>query len=323
MNDSKYVLAESSVALEDDSIIILKKSLDYFFEKFDSSTSFQNRMKSLSSFLIEFELVINNYPNKKQRLVRYALKSLNHFLKTPVIIKHRKLIFELSLYIFNFSSEYYSSRTFYTFFLKYRELLKKEYKESALLGEVEEEIFQFMLKGLRQNSDNFKQIYDLLVSMKFFDKKISPAILCSLIEKHKHDYFSLCAISLYILDDKQRVAKEYLIVLKKIMNQLTTYIEFYKTKSIYKYQDATYFYLINDFYHYPGFKNSNLSKGFKMLIKDKHNELRNDLQSIYGADTQILLGNSYFSWKCDFQWFFKQSLLKSENTSMNDINSDY
>lgn len=327
LNDSKYMTNNSQSIIEDDSIIKLKKARDYFSEKFNGSTSFNNRMKNVSNFLIEFDKLTIEYPQKKQRLVRYALKSLNEFITLSLGERDRKLIFELALYVFNYSPEYYSSRLLYTFFFKYREAIKAESQDEKFLEKLDEDIFHFMIKSLKQNSNQFSSIYELLIAMKFLDKKISPSILCSLIENHKHDYFSICAIAIYILKNDGKVSKQYLIVLKKVMATLQTFIENYIKKSPHNYQDAIYFYLINDFYHYPGFKNNPLCKRFFKLIRTEHEQIKKDMKKDmrvdFSSEVDSLLENSYFNWLCNFNWFFKQSILKSENISNNTLSNDY
>lgn len=331
LNDSKYITNNSQSLSEDDSIVKLKKIRDYFSQKFHSSISFNNRMKNVSSFLIEFDQLTIEYPHKKQRLVRYALKSLNEFISPTLSERDRKLIFELALYVFNYSPEYYSSRLVYTFFFKFREVIRAQSSDQKNLEQLDEDIFQFMIKSVKQNSEQFPSIYELLIAMKFLDKKVSPSILCSLIENHRHDYFSICAIAIYILKKNGKVSNQYIIVLKKLMSTLSIFIKNYTKKSPHKYQDAIYFYLINDFYHYPGFQNNPLCRRFLKLIKNEHKKMKKDMEKDLkkglkvdlSSEVIFLLENSYFNWQCDFNWFFKQSILKSENISSNIFSNEY
>ncbi|MFB1083077.1 RNA-directed DNA polymerase [Jeotgalibacillus sp. JSM ZJ347] len=326
LNDNKYALADSKTTLEDDSIVTLIKVIDYFSQKYFETSNFDNRMKYISNFLIDFEVIIQKYPTKKQKLVRYTLKSLNKFIKTTKVERDRKLIFELALHLFSHSPEYYSSRYYYTFFLKCIEFSKKEKMDKSLLRKLDEDAFHFMVKALKQNSNHFPKIYDLLIAMKFLDKKISSSLLCSLIEKHKNDYFSLCTIALYILNEDKIVTKQYIIVLKKIISTLDFFLKNYTQKSPKKYQDAFYFYLINDFYHYPGFNKNFITKKIHMSLKNEYNEMKKNMNlesSVTPSEIDVLINRSYFNWTCKFEWFFKRSILKSENISNDTINSDY
>ena len=52
---------------------------------------------------------------------------------------------------------------------------------------------------LKNNSNRINNISDLIVYLKYFDKKLSSQFLCQLLDENSEDYYTLCAIGYYII----------------------------------------------------------------------------------------------------------------------------
>lgn len=317
VNEEKFKTEKSQHFLTSNSITILKRLFDEFVINFSKKVNNNTKNKYITNFINEFEHLIFNNPKEKQKLVRYVLKSLNTFITEKLVGFDKKLIFELALYLFNYSPEYFTSRYFSMFFLKYQEFYKNNINnEPENLKLLDEEICHIMTKALKQNSDKFNSIYNILYALKFIDKKIPATLLCNLLEKHKTEYFSICSISTYIINTNLSLNPKYYTVIKKIEKQLKLYLFHYEIRSNSAAQDAHYFYIVNDFMYYPGLKSKVISQSFQDLIKNHFTSLREDLKlqfSLSREDTRKLTSSSYYNWNYSYENFFKNSILKSEN----------
>ncbi|WP_175425149.1 hypothetical protein, partial [Paenibacillus nuruki] len=132
------------------------------------------------------------------------------------------------------------------------------------------------------------------------------------------------SIAIYILDKNKKISNHYIIVLKKILLAVDKIFKDYTLKSKFKFQDAFYFYIVNDFYYYPGFKSYIAKKSFQNLnknFKSMKEEIKRE--GFSQIETNLLTNRSYFNWEIDFRWFFKKAILKSENISYSTTNNDY
>ena len=71
---------------------------------------------------------------------------------------------------------------------------------------------------LIMKTDVINNISDLIVYLKFFDKKLSSQFLCQLLDENSEDYYTLCSIGYYIIgyESRYKVVLNYLF--KTIMN---------------------------------------------------------------------------------------------------------
>ncbi|WP_242320296.1 RNA-directed DNA polymerase [Bacillus cereus group sp. BfR-BA-01349] len=330
INKDKYYCTKSESMLEDDFIIIFNQKFERFKETFIKSKRNKDKNRIISNFLVEFNILINTYKSKKLSLVRYALKALKDILgyhESPV---DRQYLLDIAAYIFNYAPEYFSTQNLYTLFLKHRKLHEGIEKEENILFDCDEEIFNRIHKIIKQHINDFNSIYELLVSAKFLTKKIPSPLLCKILDKHKDDYFSICSVAVYILSNNGKVEPEYKIVKQKIIKLLTTFIEDYEIKSKSSYQDAKYFYLINDFNYYPGFIHTDrkiktlLQKHWKDMQKQiQQDYFQNDEPAIKSQLTSSIMGASYYQWNCSYKKFLKRSFLKSANTFNSSQNAPY
>lgn len=186
---------------------------------------------------------------------------------------------------------------------------------------IENKIFEHIYRVLKQNKHNINNLTDLILFLETFNKKLSPQILCEILELHSKDYFTLCSIAHYIQDQRTKnnfFNPRYKIVLKKLSSKID-YIISNPPKSMNGKSplfDANYFYFLNDFSHYkPIEKNDN--KLYNKL-KDKLNrEIENigELEPLFLDITK----SSYFNWnlnKYDFELLIINKLLQQrENIS--------
>lgn len=327
VNQEKFEMGNSVSFHSGINIINLKRTFDEFKKNFSKKVGFRTKNKYKSNFINELEVLISKNPKEKQKMIRYALKSLNSFITDKLVALDRKLIFELSLYLFNYSPEYFSSRHLSMFFMKYREFYKANISNvNADIGVLDEEISNILTKALRQNKNKFNSIYNILYTLKFIDKRVPSTLLSSLLEKHKIDYFSICCISAYILDSNHKIDPLYFTVIKKIQAHVKDYLEGYDIRSNSTSQDSHYFYIVNDFKYYPGFKSKIISQDFRTMIDEKFDELREGLKSCFklsNVEAKEITKSAYYKWIFSYERYFEISILKSENITRDNLVLDY
>jgi hypothetical protein len=180
--------------------------------------------------------------------------------------------------------------------------------ENYLL-DIENRIFENIFRILKNNSNRINNISDLIVYLKFFDKKLSSQFLCQLLDENSEDYYTLCAIGYYIIGYENR----YKVVLNYLFKSIMNFVRNYKTHTESSLEDAKYFYILNDFIYYPGFQGLKKEGQFaRDILEDLKDEELNKL----GRDStnylifKELMKQSYFNWSLQEHDFTKSQLLE-------------
>ena len=121
--------------------------------------------------------------------------------------------------------------------------------ENYLL-DIENRIFDNIYRILKDNSNRINNISDLIVYLKFFDKKLSSQFLCQLLDENSEDYNTLCAIGYYIIGDGSR----YRVVLNYLFKLILNFAKNYKTHTYCQLDDAKYFYILMIFFIIQNFR---------------------------------------------------------------------
>ena len=74
---------------------------------------------------------------------------------------------------------------------------------------------------MKNNSNRINNISDLIVYLKYFDKKLSSQFLCQLLDENSEDYYTLCAIGYYIIG----YGKRYKVVLNYLFKLILNFCE--------------------------------------------------------------------------------------------------
>ncbi|MGT2749586.1 hypothetical protein ACVRXF_01520 [Streptococcus orisasini] len=99
------------------------------------------------------------------------------------------------------------------------------------------------------------------------------------------------------------------------------FIQNYQTHIISLLEDAKYFYILNDFIHYPEFQKLKIKRKFakETLQKSKNKELNKLGQSsIYYLIFNLLMEQSYYNWnlkQIDFEKLQIQKIITDKNNS--------
>ncbi|UUV98660.1 RNA-directed DNA polymerase [Vagococcus luciliae] len=282
------------------------------------------------------ELIVDN-KEEKSKIVNYFLKSIrssisydgNHNYVIANILEIVSNIFVLDI---NYNSTNYLISIYIKILNKAREIAKKceqkvqicdneenrrDYEINMVnLAFMEEHIFQNAFRILKNNMSNIEQMNDLIVFMKFLDKKVSSSFLCEILSKYQDSYFICCGVAYYILDNKQeKLDSRFKTVKSKLLKTITNKIYNYKSKgSDYMILEGEYFYFLNDFSKYPGFESSEKNK----LVE----KLRTEYKRCSSGNTYVwdrITKYSYFEWDSDADSFVRKIVKKSSNTSLNSM----
>lgn len=268
-----------------------------------------------------------------RKIVLYVLKTIKIYidpnsLKKPnpySYIKNLYTALEVITSVYSTYLDFDTTHAFIRILLRLKnglnELKEDESMNQEEILNIENKIFEHIYRVLKQNKHNINNLTDLILFLETFNKKLSPQILCEILEFHSKDYFTLCSIAHYIQDQRTKnnfLNPRYKIVLKKLSSKLDSIIS-NPPKSMNGNSplfDANYFYFLNDFSHYKPIEKNDI--GLYEKIKDQLSvEIENtgNLKPLFRNITK----SSYFNWnlnKYDFELLVINKLLQQrENIS--------
>lgn len=284
--------------------------------------------------------IVSTTPSSKRRITLYFLKFISLTMYEPIFMGSESTYFFKYLRtvyialdeinnIYSIHPDSDTTKAYIKTLMKFRASLSKlrsiinKNKEKFIknsenyLSDIENKIFENIYRILKNNSNRINNISDLIVYLKSFDKKLSTQFLCQLLDENPEDYFTLCAIGYYIIGDESR----YRVVLKYLFKSILNFIQNYQTHTKSLLEDAKYFYILNDFIHYPGFQKLKIKRKFakEILQEFKNKELGKLGQgSIYYLIFNLLMEQSYYNWnlkQIDFEKLQIQKILTDKNNS--------
>ena len=298
----------------------------------------------------EFKYIVGKHPNwlnfyndisrittlNKQatrKIVLYVLKTIKIYIDPNSLKKANPYSYIKNLYtalevitsVYSTYLDFDTTHAFIRILLRLKnglhDLKEDESMNQEEILNIENKIFEHIYRVLKQNKHNINNLTDLILFLETFNKKLSPQILCEILELHSKDYFTLCSIAHYIQDQNTKnnfLNPRYKIVLKKLSSKLDSIIST-PPKSMNGNSplfDANYFYFLNDFSHYKPIKKNDIDLYKK--IKDQLSvEIENtgNLKPLFRNITK----SSYFNWnlnKYDFELLVINKLLQQrENIS--------
>lgn len=345
LNTSKKEIQTSPFRLYEEVIIDLRTIMDNHSRK-RFEIWLHLKEKNLSSELNSYEILGNqnswevmyeslerlarDNPLSKRRLVLFFLKSIKIEIPTTLSSKMSKdykiilKIIEVISNVFSFHIDNDTTNAYLILMTKINNSLnsiKNSINETTIetVKSIQEKIFNEGYRLINNNINRFDNMYDILVYLKFFEKKLSSQLLCEILSKYCNSYFVVCSIAYYI-KKKDSIEKDYQVVLKKLKVILDNYILDYDAMGLKnRIFDAQYFYFINDFSHYKPIGDSAFN--YKKQINKDLKNLSNDLIPIFTKITE----SSYYSWDTNKTSFekrlIKKIILNKDSTFWN--NSDY
>ena len=188
-------------------------------------------------------------------------------------------------------------------------------------------MFQHLFSVLKNNMNSIDSMYDILIFMKLFEKKLSANFLCEILTMHKESYFVCCSIAYYILDEKlNSIDNKYITVVNKLSSIIDSNINNYSEKgATYRILEGEFFYFLNDFSKYPGFRNSQIAKYNKLLIREYKLTIKGT-QEVQHAQLEMwesITRYSYYDWNTQTDTFIRKVVKKSSNMAKIDSTSEY
>lgn len=281
--------------------------------------------------------IISEIPSSKRRVVLYFLNSISLEIYEPIFINQETIKYKKKFYeylrtintaldqinnIYSIHPDYDTTKSYTLILLIFRSSISKlrlaiNNKEEAFiinsekyLSDIENRIFDNIYRILKDNSNRINNISDLIVYLKFFDKKLSSQFLCQLLDENSEDYNTLCAIGYYIIGDGSR----YRVVLNYLFKLILNFTKNYKTHTYCQLDDAKYFYILNDFLYYPEFQNLRIGNQFAKDILQDYKKTELDKlggnSNLYYLILNELMTQSYFNWNLQEADFIQEHFLK-------------
>ena len=366
LNIGKTTLQEKPFEIYDNSIISLKKILKEFeFDKMLASlkvgidyTKYKGKLSQWDDLFYKMENLISNHNESKTRIINYFLKTIRSSIFFDGNPKHKYIIANILEIVSNiFTLEINSKSTSYLISIyiklfKQMESQKKELELSIALIELKthkdetdiidlllqkkklesfeylnEKMFQHLFSVLKNNMNSIDSMYDILIFMKLFEKKLSANFLCEILTMHKEAYFVCCSIAYYILDEKlNSIDNKYITVVNKLSSIIDSNINNYSEKgATYRILEGEFFYFLNDFSKYPGFRNSQIAKYNKLLIREYKLTIKGT-QEVQHAQLEMwesITRYSYYDWNTQTDTFIRKVVKKSSNMAKIDSTSEY
>lgn len=363
LNVWKSDLQEKPFEINDDSIIELKRILKEFdldkkltiYIKNEESTEDHIKFKDYKGSRFQWDnffhkvegLISRNY-SSKTKIVNFFLKSVRssiHFdgKHTYVVSNILEIVSNIFTLDINSKSTTYLIAIYFKL-LNQTRLLKTKYmlEISNCTNELdiknyqnriddllfmEDKIFQYSFNVLKNNISDIENMYDLLVFMKLLDKKLTPSFLSKVLALHSSSYFVCCSIAYYIINDESKdLDMRFLTVSKKLVGTINSNIDNYIPKGAdHPILEGEFFYFLNDFSKYPGFRRSLRDKLTRKLNSECKKTLNNGKPSINNERESIwksLTKYSYYDWNSHPNTFVRKIVKKSSNTQL-ESSSDY
>ncbi|OUL10245.1 hypothetical protein B0533_02510 [Sedimentibacter sp. SX930] len=366
LNIGKTALQEKPFEIYDNSIISLKKILKEFeFDKMLASMKigidydkYKGKLSQWDDLFYKMENLISNHNESKTRIINYFLKTIRSSIFFDGNPKHKFIIANILEIVSNiFTLEINSKSTSYLISIyiklfKQMESQKKELELSIALIDLKthkdetdirdlllqkkklesieylnEKMFQHLFSVLKNNMISIDSMYDILIFMKLFEKKLSANFLCEILTMHKESYFVCCSIAYYILDEKlNSIDNKYITVVNKLSSIIDSNINNYSEKgATHRILEGEFFYFLNDFSKYPGFRNSQITKYNKLLMREYKStikgtpEVRHAQLEMWESITRY----SYYDWNTQTDTFIRKIVKKSSNMAKIDSTSEY
>lgn len=328
LNESKRNIQEKPFDMLDHSIVELKNAFSLFnFNILRLKTSnivskrwLDNIWKDLFN---NIELIITKYPSSKEKTIKYFLKKVRNTIPITYEISVYSLtnILEIITQLYSLSINSNSTDYLIAIYTKVIQTLKPHKdKNIEFYNFINEKVHQNCFTILKNNIDKVYVMYDLIIFMKSLDKKIPSTFLIKLIEKYSSNYFVLCTIGYYILNDElTSINLQYLTVIKKLKTIIFNVKNEYISKGTDSpFLEAEYFYIINDFSFYPGFRLSDRNKLKKQINRDIDQLIQQlkgsvDLKDVYKDIFNKITEASYYGWDKDIPSFLREAAKKSIN----------
>lgn len=181
-------------------------------------------------------------------------------------------------------------------------------KKENYLEKISEKIYQNIFSLLNDNFNDLNEMYELIVFLKSLDRRLPSTFLIKIIQHYSKNYFILCSVAYYILNDSnEKVNEQYKTVIKVLWSNIQNYEKRYISKGTNsKSLDAEYFYIINDFSYYPGFNDIQRSD-LRQAIEADWKILNNNFISIF----KKLASSSYYDWNKKIENFLREIAKKS------------
>jgi len=327
LNLSKSSLQNKPFQFNDAAITKLIYIIDtYKISKEDNPFKFRSKIQKIRE---NIELLILEYPNSSTKILNYFLKYIRSVIEFENDKISLSIILELITNIYSLKINYHSTHNLIATYAILSQKIKKiksenihtdiEEKVLEKITYLEEKFFQHLFILLRNNFEEISQMYDIFIYMKSLPKKISSDFLCKTIHNYKDNYFVLCTIAYYILDNElKEIQPNFKTVLKVLENNVSLFISSYKNKGAdYPFFESDFFYLLNDFSYYPGFDNKFRSNLKKTLIdsspyKSSISAL-SDRENISNTIIEQITQDSYYDWGKTSDDFIKDIAKKSSN----------
>lgn len=185
---------------------------------------------------------------------------------------------------------------------------------------VKENLFQNLYIAMKNNFDKMEIMYDILILFKALEKPLNPQFLSRIIDFFPNSYFILCAVGYYIQNEELNgVDMSYLTVVKKLKKTVYNIKDNYISKgSKNDILEGNFFYIINDFSFYPGFRPSERQKLTKHIENAytniyKDNNLQNEKKTTFILLWEKITKNSYFEWNTNTDVFIRKIVMKSSD----------
>lgn len=248
--------------------------------------------RNWETLFIQIEKLIYENEVDSGKIVNYFLKSVRGDItyegKRPW--KTMKSL-EIVRDIYSLDINYKSTYTLISIYIKLKiqiDALKKdctnEDENKELISNLEllsESIFHGCYFLLKNNFKQIGQMHDLIVFMSQLDKTLDSQFLCRILERFRKDYFVICSVAYYILNkDLTDIDPRYKTVHSALIKTISSFCADYQVLGAkHKGLEGHYFYIINDFSHYPGFEESmrnELKKTINLTFEEHLMKLVND-----------------------------------------------
>lgn len=373
LNMGKTKLQEKPFEIYDSSIISLKQIIKEFeLDKMLSSLQkdinyceYKGNRSQWNELFFKMEKLIATYPESKSRIVNYFLKTIRQSVSFDGRYKYTFVnIMEIISNIYTLDINWKSTNYFIAIFAKLLGQINQVYELNNLVCEklglssqlndsekkqltvakeyvkssryLKEKMFQYLFMVLKNNVDGAMNMYDILVFLKLLDKKLSSSFLCKILSLNNDSYFVCCSVAYYILnEDLNGIDEGYITVIKKLESSIKEKIEKYTDKGAsHRILESDYFYFLNDFSKYPGFRPSIKNKFSKRLVteynktfpaksdKESNQEWENRKKT-YSELWEAITRYPYFDWNTGTDTFVRKVVKKSSNMGKIDSSSDY
>lgn len=261
------------------------------------------------NFLDNINSLILTESSRKDVLVNYSLASLHSLISFSKINPRQAMTILTGVTSLLKTNFCFKSIRHYIVFVS---RMLKEVDRIIIESESNEPIILFDIddKVLNEHRNIIKFAFQHICNMEFFKKykQLIPSFILQKFLKQKelsNDYFVLTAITNYIYDSNNHVIlKEYISVYKSVCEVLIGKLNEYKHEGILAVENGNFFYLLNDFYYFPG-KN----EIFRSILRAN---FQDEISQLQGKKTRSseLSGQSYYQWGESFDHFLEMVLRK-------------